>query len=184
MRQRTHQQRVTELRRVTSPSARVHSHCSSVTRVLSTASSSKAAYLHFVRVSGDTKRFVSSCRHWAVLDHHHLHSGSLLTPQRHTVVIVLCILQMLIVHLVWSPSHLQLFDGVSSSTNHQPHLTGWDQHFLHCGPTLSFAVEPWTVSAALHDLDQQALSVPVNTRADRNTHTDTHTCRRRHEGGC
>lgn len=36
------------------------------------------AYLDFVGVSGNTKGFVCSCRHGAVLDHHHLHSGSLL----------------------------------------------------------------------------------------------------------
>ncbi|TNN57796.1 hypothetical protein EYF80_031980 [Liparis tanakae] len=50
--------------------------------------------------------------------------------------------------------YLQLFDGVSSSTNHQPHLAGRDEHLLHGGSAFTIAVKTRTVSATVHDLDQ------------------------------
>lgn len=58
-------------------------------------------------------------------------------------------------------SHLQLFDGVPSSANHKSDLTGRDQHLLHSG--LTIAMETRAVSAAVHDLDQEPLGLPVGT---------------------
>lgn len=67
--------------------------------------------------------------------------------------------------------YLQLFDGVSSSANHQPHLTRWDQHLLHRGSALPIAMETGTVSTAVHDLDQQPLRLPVKTQTWRSLAT-------------
>lgn len=60
--------------------------------------------------------------------------------------------------------HLQLLDGVAAAADHQPHLTGRDQHLLHRGAaTVAVSVETGPVSAALHDLDQQPLGLPART---------------------
>lgn len=62
-----------------------------------------------------------------------------------------------------SPPYLQLLDGVAAAADHQPHLAGRDQHLLHRGTAaVPVAVETRPVSAALHDLDQQPLGLPVH----------------------
>lgn len=60
-------------------------------------------------------------------------------------------------------NHLQLFDGVSASPDHQPNLTGWNQHLLYWGSAFPITMKTRTISAAIHNLHQQSFGVPLNT---------------------
>lgn len=99
-----------------------HPHCTSLS-----VSVCVCVYLDLVGVSRDAQRLISSSGQGSVLDHHHLHTCSLLKGDTGVTSAT-----GVSPHPPVQPAnHLQLFDGVSAPPDHQPNLTGRNQHLLY-----------------------------------------------------